>query len=296
MNNRRFVIGILASLGLLAAACGVDDPPAGTTPTPTQVPTPTATPQPSGPLEAVCFSTEAYALEHIVAVIGLDTVPTRFDAINGGGCDFNGDVTEIRVTLSGNGGVQTTVFRFPTPVGEIGVPFDHTMEGDVIDDSLTPGLYERKVIAVAADGRTIEVQGFEPVILVRDPGSVQAQLLRAESRWQRSGIRDYVYEMNWQCFCIREYVAPVITTVIDGSMTGIKFADANQTGVIPSPERFGAMERVFEFLQEAIDRDAASITVEFHQQLGYPTSAFVDYDRLLADEEMGFAVTNLEVR
>ena len=285
MNGHRFVIGILASVGLLAAACGVD--PAGGS---------TATPQSGEALEAMCFSTEAYALEHIVAVIGEDVVPTRFDGINGGGCDFNAEISEIRVTMSGDGGTQTSVFRFPAPISQTGVPFDDTIAGTIIDSSLKPGLYERTVVAVATDGRTAEIQGFEPVILVHDLESVQAQLLRAESRWQRSRIKDYVYEMNWQCFCMTAYVAPVITSVADGAATGIKFADASQSGEIPSPERFGPMERLFEFLQEAIDQEAAAITLEFHQELGYPTSAYIDYNLMMADEEMGFAVTSLQMR
>ena len=194
-----FVVGILASVGLLAAACGVDDPAAGTA----------ATPVPSDPLEAECFSTEA-APETIVAVIGVDTVPTWFDGINVGSCEFNGELTKIRVTLAGDGGSQTAVFAFSPPVSQIVLPLGDAPQGAVIDESFTPGVYERTVVAVAADGRTVPVQGFEPVLLVHTPESVQAQLQRAESRWQQSGITDYVYQMHWECFCLPEYLAPVI--------------------------------------------------------------------------------------
>lgn len=293
MKRHHIAIAILASVGLLAVACGVDPTP-GATPTPPREPGPAGTPTP-GPFEPSCFSTEAYALEHLVAVIGEDTIPTRFDAINGGGCEFDRDIKEIRIELTGNGSSQTAVYPFPVPVRQVRVPFDDTMAGPVIDSSLTPGLYERRVVAVAKDGSATEIPGFEPVILVRDPESVQARLLRAESRWQRSGVTSYVYEASWRCFCPMEYVAPVNVTVVDGVATEIGFADPGQAGEVPSPERFGAIERHFEFLQEAINQGAAAITVEFHE-LGYPTSVFVDYHALTIDEEQGFAITSLEMR
>lgn len=295
MNSRPVVVGILTSIGLLLAACGVD-PAAGTTPTPTKEPEPTATPVPSEPLEAVCFATEAYSLEHLVAVIGSDRVPTRFDGINGGGCEFNFDLTEIRVTLNGKGGSQTATFVFPNPTSDIGVPLDDSIAGAVIDASLTPGLYERTVVAVATDGRTTTIDGFDPVILVHDPDSVQAQLLRAESRWQRSGVKDYSYVIQWQCFCVMEAVAPVAIDVVDGVVTSIRFADDARTGDVPYTERFGLMERAFELIQDAIDEEAVSINVEFDQQTGYPTSTYIDYVKMIADEEQGFTITRLVIR
>ena len=93
-----------------------------------------------------------------------------------------------------------------------------------------------------------------------------------------------------------EYVAPVSVTVADGVATSITFADAARAGEVPSPERFGAIERTFDLIQDAIDEDAVAITVEFDQQTGYPTSAFIDYVKNIADEEQGFVVTNLEIR
>ena len=75
--TRRFQLqaGILAAFAaVLLTACGGS----GAAPTPTVSPTPTPTPDLT--LDAQCFATEAYALEHLVAVIGVDRFPTALDA------------------------------------------------------------------------------------------------------------------------------------------------------------------------------------------------------------------------
>jgi hypothetical protein len=151
------------------------------------------------------------------------------------------------------------------------------------------------VTAIATDGRRIEIAGFEPVILVREADSVQALLLRAESRWERSGITAYTYTAAWQCFCPQDWVAPVLFDVRDGVVQGVAFADGRAADV-PDPERFGTVENLFATIQDAIDGDAASITVEYEPQLGYPTTAIIDHAAFTIDEEQGFTVSELASR
>ncbi len=84
--KRRIRLGaaVLSSVAMLLAVVGCGDDAEPTTATPAPETSPTA----SASLEPLCFATEAYALEHIVAVIGQDKVPTAFDAVNQGGCEF----------------------------------------------------------------------------------------------------------------------------------------------------------------------------------------------------------------
>ena len=78
-------------------------------------------------------------------------------------------------------------------------------------------------------------------------------------------------------------------------LKGVAFADG-RAGDVPDPQRFGTVDDLFAMLQDAIDGGAVSITVEYERQLGYPTTAFIDYDALIADEEQGFAVSELTAR
>ncbi len=289
MNGRAIAISILTAVGLVATACGADAP------TPTLQPINTPTPTPSERLTAQCFATEAYAAEHIVAVIGEDPFPNAFDAINSGRCDFNDEISDLEIMLDGPIGTYTALIELPAPATNIGWPLGREVLVPPLAEEFAPGRYERTVTAITVDRRRVEIAGFEPVILVHDRESPQALLLRAQSRWERSGITTYTYTTAQQCFCPQEYVAPVFVDVHDGIVRGVAFAEG-RAGDVPDPQRFGTVDDLFAKLQDAIDRGAVSIAVEYERQLGYPTTAFIDYDALIADEEQGFAVSDLTAR
>ena len=296
LRRDRSLIGgrIHGSIGLLPLACVVvtalvigsaygQDP----------VPTPTV---PSSPTTGVsinplCFATEAYALEHLVAVIGEDVVPTNFDAVNGGGCQFGSPVSQITVTLTGEHGSQVAVIPLAMPVNEIVFPLPSNLDVPLIDPALPSGRYERTV--TVGSGPTAALSGFEPVLLVDDLASPMALLLRAGSRWERSGITNYTYRAAWRCFCLPEYVALVDVQVVSGQVTGTEFGEAGFSGDVPSPQRFGAVTDLFAFIEDAFEQGAARVDVEYDPMLGYPTEVFVDYDERIIDEEQGFTVSTL---
>jgi hypothetical protein len=64
------------------------------------------------------------------------------------------------------------------------------------------------------------------------------------------------------------------------------YADEDQEMVDPdnSPELL-TIDSAFTLIQEAIDQEAASITVEYNETLGYPMSISIDYNAMIADEE-----------
>ena len=103
----------------------------------------------------------------------------------------------------------------------------------------------------------------------------------------------YVVTRATTNLCPREYTAFVDVSVVDGRVTQVSFAEAGFTGDVPDPGRFGPVGELFEFLQDAIGRDAVRIDATFHPELGYPVEVFVDFDERLADEERGFMVRSL---
>ena len=292
MNKRMLFPITLATVGMLFAACGVSLDP---TPTPTKSPasTPTPTPQVAG-FDALCVSTEAYATEPIKVVIGKGKVPTALDSINTGGCDFTKPVVRMTIELDGPGGKQTAEIPFASPLTNVGFPLSDEIEIPLVLASLTPGEYTRVVTAYTADGESKELGGFLPVRLVEADQVAQSNLDDAKALWQFAGINSYRYTVQWQCFCIMEYVAPMVVEVRDGQVVSVAFADAGQTGEIPSPERFGTMDRIFGYVQDAIDQNAARITAEYDAGLGHPTNVFIDDNELTIDEEQGFAITLFE--
>lgn len=264
--------GALLILGL-APACGVNPL--------------TAFPDAS---TVTCAVTEAYSNDYLMAVIGRDAVPTQVDAVNSGSCEFDGFITAVRIQLAGSGS-QTAVVNLSAPTRELPVPFHLVANLPLIDEDLPAGRYSRTITGVNAGGGGIDVPIFEDVLLVREPGSVQAELLRHQGRWERTRVVNYVYTGAWNCFCERSYTAFAEVTVRNGAVVGVNSADP-AVPVIPEPQRFVPITALFEQLQSAIDEDAHRISVTYNDRFGYPEQFFVDYNENLADEERGFVIRN----
>ena len=108
---------------LLIAGCGVDPTASQPAPTPRATPTPMPTAAAVVQLDVVCIATEAYSVEHIVATIGHDLVPTAYDAINSGSCQFSEPIVLMQITLRNESGGQVAEVVLPLGTTELRVPF-----------------------------------------------------------------------------------------------------------------------------------------------------------------------------
>jgi hypothetical protein len=91
----------------------------------------------------------------------------------------------------------------------------------------------------------------------------------ARQRWERQGIDDYRYVYSVVCFCPER--GPVQVTVRDGQVASVGSADPNarvgqQLLVVLT------VDEVFDRIEEA-EENGTPTKVEYHPQLGYPTSA-----------------------
>jgi len=84
----------------------------------------------------------------------------------------------------------------------------------------------------------------------------------------------------------------VVVTVEGDSLVDVSPVDGGGAPPLPESE-YRTVEGLFAQLREWRDRDPADSRMEFHDRLGYPTEAFFDFRRNVADEEQGFEVTDL---
>ena len=117
-----------------------------------------------------CFSTEAYASEPITAVIGQDAIPTSFDAINLGGCQFAVPVTSIRLELIGEQTSQEALIELDRTILDIKIPFPDSIDVPIIDADLEEGTYRRRVTVIAESEASAEIEGFHDIRLVAADG------------------------------------------------------------------------------------------------------------------------------
>ena len=128
-----------------------------------------------------------------------------------------------------------------------------------------------------------------------DLDRLQEELTSNRLIWEAMGPDSYQFEFRRICFCIREFVAPVKIAVRGGTIVDVTFLESGLEAEEPDPETYETIEGLLELLQEALDRKAFSLQVNYDPNFGYPTDADIDYDARIADEEFGFTVTDLSI-
>lgn len=134
-----------------------------------------------------------------------------------------------------------------------------------------------------------------PTAEPRDPNTLsdpQEALDAARVLWATAGGDDYDMTFNWQCFCVVEFVERVDLEVRSDAVSAGAVTDS---GAALSAERLAEYQTVpelFDFIQDAIDQDAAEIRVSYASE-GYPDEVWIDYEAQMADEERGFFIHSL---
>lgn len=123
--------------------------------------------------------------------------------------------------------------------------------------------------------------------------TVQTLLNDNRGKWNKAAIKNYQYEYQRSCFCPPEYREPLIVKVSNGQITK---TTVKKTGK-PATEKLKALtvNQLFDKVQDAIDKKAHSIKVEYDDQYGFPASITIDYDQRMADEELYLSAKNLQV-
>jgi len=116
-------------------------------------------------------------------------------------------------------------------------------------------------------------------------------LLANQARWDSSGPASYVYGVERLCFCSPDYLGPVRVTVVNGVAVEHVYIDSGLDVPPTIAQAFPTVDGLFALLRSAIESDAFEITVTYDPTLGVPLDFWIDYNQMLADEELGMQVT-----
>jgi len=112
------------------------------------------------------------------------------------------------------------------------------------------------------------------------------------ARWSAAGIQDYQFEVLQQCECAPAMVRPAIVEVRRGAVTRVTY----RTGEVAAPDAralFPTVDDLFDRIDEAIESEAATMTVSYDTVLGYPTQISIDYDLQVIDDEISIDASGL---
>lgn len=112
-----------------------------------------------------------------------------------------------------------------------------------------------------------------------------------QARWERVGPASYVYAVERLCFCGADYRGPVRVTVVNGVVVERSYVDSGLDVPDPAAAQFPAVEGLFELLRSAYEAEAHEVRVTYHPTLGVPLDFWIDFNEMMADEELGMRVT-----
>ncbi|MCG8466882.1 MAG: DUF6174 domain-containing protein [Gemmatimonadetes bacterium] len=118
----------------------------------------------------------------------------------------------------------------------------------------------------------------------------------ARARWLSSGIRDYDFEYRQQCECGSAFSDAAIVEVRQGRVAAVRYRDSGQPAAATDRGLFPTVDDLFARIEDAIRRNAASLTVTYDTRWGYPTRIDIDYDVQVADDEISIDASALTPR
>ena len=126
-----------------------------------------------------------------------------------------------------------------------------------------------------------------------EPDQLQKDLNQNREAWESLGLQNYQLIQRKTCFCGPPANRFTRLEIRDGEL--VAATDVETGEPVPEDRRieFRSVGTLFDLIQDAIDRNAASLIVGYHRELGYPTEVFIDYQANVADEELGYEITQL---
>ncbi len=115
----------------------------------------------------------------------------------------------------------------------------------------------------------------------------------ARARWVSAGIRDYRYEFRQQCECGPALAEAAVVEVRGGAVARVNYRDSGGEAPATARQLFPTVEQLFQRIEDAIRRNAASLSVSYDGTLGYPTLISIDYDLQVIDDEVAIDASAL---
>lgn len=130
------------------------------------------------------------------------------------------------------------------------------------------------------------------VIGVDQYGAERERLEDARQLWQAQGWDSYAFTLQRLCFC-GGGTDPAEVVVRNNERVSV--TDIATGEPIPSEftQYYLTVPELFDFIEDAIDREAHEIDVSYEPSVGYPASVRIDYIKNAIDEEMAFEASDL---
>lgn len=109
-----------------------------------------------------------------------------------------------------------------------------------------------------------------------------------EMLWKNAAIHQYTYTLRVNCFCPVSVVGPHIIKVVADTIVSVNGLPYQPTVT----GKLSTLAELFSFIRESDAKKPYQRKVQFNDVYGFPESVFYDFNQQIADEEIGYVVTD----
>ena len=114
-----------------------------------------------------------------------------------------------------------------------------------------------------------------------------------EKQWKASNIQNYTFELTKSCFCPQEEVKEV--SVQNGYLENAIFIPSKTPINLSKRGDIYSLDGFFTLIQNAFDKNASVVTVQYDYDYGYPTKISINQDTTVTDGGITYKITNFKI-
>lgn len=125
------------------------------------------------------------------------------------------------------------------------------------------------------------------------PSPIEMELSTAIKKWSDSKINSYSYTLTVSCYCID--TEPNDIKVVNNKIKKVNGKSVTEDDLENIYWNVKSFDEIFEIIDEKLKDNPFLYTIKFDQSFGYPIDIYFDMDEMIADEEIGYYVTNFKI-
>lgn len=110
--------------------------------------------------------------------------------------------------------------------------------------------------------------------------------------WDNYQMINYSFDFRVSCYCIDEWVREVNVLVNEEKITNVFFTDDSLKPVVLKSSDWYTINKLFEISKASIE-EADQFEIEYDKKYGNPIMISIDWDSLIADDEIVFYTKNI---
>jgi hypothetical protein len=113
---------------------------------------------------------------------------------------------------------------------------------------------------------------------------------RNRALWEKKNLSNYEFTLTVSCFCPEDVTEPHLLKVVDDTIASVNDIPYN-------PSTMGLLmtiDELFTYVGNSIESKPYQKSITYNSLYGYPESVYFDFEKTMADEEIGYRITGFK--